>query len=84
MTSRNVAETVVPMTPPIDWRAGTSLTKAADMAMTTESATTIVECPSEKKRPTATGRWPSCMSLRVVLSMAAMWSASTAWRRPNV
>ena len=56
----------------------------AEMAIRTDRATTIVEWPSEKKSPTPTGRWPSCISLRVVLSIAAMWSASTAWRRPNV
>ena len=38
----------------------------------------------EKKKPTPTGRLPCCISLRVTLSIAAMWSASTAWRRPNV
>ena len=43
-----------------------------------------VECPSEKKNPTPSGRWPSFMSLRVVLSIAAMWSASKAWRSPRV
>ena len=32
---------------------GTSLTKAAERAIATDSATTIVEWPSEKKRPTA-------------------------------
>ncbi len=44
----------------------------------------MLECPSEKKKPTASGRWPSVISLRVVLSIAAMWSASKAWRRPSV
>ena len=44
---------------------GTSLAKAADTAITSDSATTIVEWPSEKKRPTATGRLPSCISFRV-------------------
>ena len=38
----------------------------------TPSAKTIVECPSEKKNPTLSGRCPSLMSLRVVLSIAAM------------
>ena len=47
-------------------------------------STTTAEWPSEKKKPTPTGRWPCCMSLRVTLSIAAIWSASTAWRRPNV
>ena len=33
---------------------------------------TIVECPRENQKPTETGRLPSAMSLRVVLSIAAM------------
>ena len=37
-----------------------------------------------EKKPTPSGRLPSAISLRVVLSMAAMWSASTAWRNPSV
>ena len=45
---------------------------------------TIVECPSEKKKPVPSGRFPSCSSFRVVLSIAAMWSASNACRSPNV
>ena len=56
----------------------------AARAIAIESATTIVEWPSEKKKPTATGRLPSCISLRVTLSIAEMWSASTACRNPNV
>ena len=48
------------------------------------SRNTIVEWPSEKKKPTLSGRWPSAISLRVVLSIAAMWSASKAWRSPSV
>lgn len=47
-------------------------------------AITIVEWPSEKKYPMLSGRLPSLISLRVVLSMATMWSASNAWRRPRV
>ena len=50
----------------------------------TPSANTIVECPSEKKKPTLSGRWPSAISLRVVLSIALMWSASNACRSPSV
>ncbi len=45
---------------------------------------TTLECPSEKKNPTLSGRFRSFTSLRVVLSMAAMWSASNAWRMPRV
>ena len=44
----------------------------------------MVEWPREKKNPTPSGRRPSCISLRVVLSIAAMWSASNAWRSPKV
>ena len=47
------------------------------------SPKTIVECPSEKKNPMESGRLPSAISLRVVLSIAEMWSASKAWRMPE-
>ena len=40
--------------------------------------------PRLNQNPTLSGRWPSVISLRVVLSMAAMWSASKACRRPRV
>ena len=42
------------------------------------SPNTIVECPSENQKPTLSGRLPSDISLRVVLSIAEMWSASKA------
>ena len=38
----------------------------------TPIAITIVECPSENQKPMLSGRLPSFISLRVVLSMAAM------------
>ena len=46
----------------------------------------MVEWPRENQKPTESGLRPvsSASSLRVVLSTAAMWSASKAWRRPNV
>ena len=50
----------------------------------TASTNTTLECPREKKNPTESGRWPSLTSLRVVLSIAAMWSASNACRMPSV
>ena len=50
----------------------------------TASTSTTLEWPSEKKKPTPSGRFPSPTSFRVVLSMAAMWSASKAWRTPSV
>ena len=43
-----------------------------------------MECPSENQKPTLSGLRPSAISLRVVLSMAEMWSASKAWRSPSV
>ena len=45
---------------------------------------TTDEWPSENQNPTETGRPPSASMLRVVLSMAAMWSASKACRMPRV
>ena len=36
------------------------------------SPKTIVEWPREKKKPVPSGRFPSCSSFRVVLSIAAM------------
>ena len=48
------------------------------------STNTIVECPSENQNPTLSGRLPSRISLRVVLSIADMWSASNACLRPSV
>ena len=60
------------------------VTNVAATASATDSATTTVEWPSEKNNPTETGRLRSCISLRVTLSIAQMWSASTACRKPNV
>ena len=40
----------------------------------------MVDFPRAKKNPVPSGRFPSAMSLRVVLSIAEMWSASNAWR----
>ena len=75
----------MPIAPPTACSAGiVCVANVAATAIATDSPMTIVEWPSEKKKPTATGRFPSCISLRVTLSIAEMWSASTAWRRPNV
>ena len=84
MRNRKSAETDVPINPPSDLRKSKLLTATAAIAMKTVNSTTIVEWPNEKKKPTATGPLFSCMSLRVTLSMADIWSASNAWRRPNV
>ena len=48
------------------------------------SPNTTDEWPSENQKPTLSGRLPSAISLRVVLSIAEMWSASKAWRMPSV
>ena len=42
------------------------------------------EWPRLNQKPTLIGRLPSAISLRVVLSIAAMWSASKACRMPRV
>ena len=86
---KNVPDTVVPMTPVALCRPELSfltcsprerIPKFSSSAITN----TIVEWPSEKKNPTVSGRLPSWTSLRVVLSIAAMWSASKACRIPRV
>ena len=85
MANRNSAETLVPMTPPTAFNdSKCDVSAAAANATPIDISTTMAEWPSEKKKPTPTGRWPCCISLRVTLSIAAIWSASTAWRRPNV
>ena len=58
-------------------------TARAAKVMPTPTATTIVEWPKEKKKPLPSGRLPSAISLRVVLSMQEMWSASKACRNPR-
>ena len=89
MIVRNVPETVGPISP-VAWcsHEPSSLTAPLSPRIPTANASastkTIVEWPSEKKKPTLSGRWPSVISLRVVLSIAPMWSASKAWRRPSV
>ena len=77
MTYKKLPETSVP-TQPVTWCSPELpfLTGSDSERTPTEiknaSANTIVECPSENQKPTLNGRLPSCMSLRVVLSMAEM------------
>ena len=74
----------MPTTPPTSRTASSWPCRAAAVAAIAAAArSTTVEWPSEKKNPTESGRLPSCISLRTTLSMAAMWSASTAWRSPK-
>ncbi len=85
ISSRNAADTPVPITPPNSLKPSNLASSApTDSATSSDAATTTVEWPNAKNIPTATGRLPSCISLRVTLSIAAMWSGSTAWRSPSV
>ena len=58
-------------------------TALAAMVMPTPTTMMTVEWPKEKKKPVPRGRLPSAISLRVVLSMHEMWSASKACRNPR-
>ena len=69
---------LVPIIPPIACRFSILFIAVAVMAIKIVRATTIVEWPKEKNRPTPTGRFFSCSSLRVTLSIAEIWSASNA------
>ena len=76
------------MVPPAFSYADDGLTTAPNTAraatvMPTPTAITMVAWPNEKKNPPLSGRFPSAMSLRVVLSMQEMWSASNACRKPR-
>lgn len=83
-TRRKPAETAVPMVPPTALKPSKRERSAsAEIAMPSVARITMVEWPSEKNRPTEKGRLPSCISLCVTVSIAAMWPASTAWRRPK-
>mmetsp|Transcript_1431 Transcript_1431/g.2272 ORF Transcript_1431/g.2272 Transcript_1431/m.2272 type:complete len:303 (-) Transcript_1431:12-920(-) len=84
-TSRTMAENNVPISRPKSAR-GPSIPRsvAADTIVIQDITRTIKECPIPNISPTETGIWPWPTSLRVTLSMAAMWSASTACLRPKV
>jgi hypothetical protein len=58
-------------------------TARAAMVMPTPTTMMTVEWPKEKKNPVPSGRLPSAISLRVVLSIQEMWSASKACRNPR-
>ncbi len=89
MRYRKVPDTLVPMIPvylcsPELLFLTAPLRARMPKFSSTARANTIVECPREKKNPTDSGRLPSLTSLRVVLSIAAIWSASKACRMPRV
>ena len=74
MASRKNAEAPVPMRLPIDLeilQSGPAARTPSPAIAATASAIDS-EWPSEKNRPTETGRLPSCISLRTTLSMVAM------------
>ncbi len=73
MANKNPADNAVATTPPISFQAAKCCCAAALIgAMIRTSATTTVAWPSEKKDPTASARRPSCINLRVMLSIAAI------------
>ena len=49
-----------------------------------EETRTTEEWPRANQTPVAADSRPRAISERVALSIAAMWSASNAWRRPSV
>ena len=77
MRYRKVPETPVPISPVTLCNCDPSFatwpfSARTPIANRNDSRKTIVEWPREKKKPTLIGRFPSAMSLRVVLSIAEM------------
>ena len=77
MIQRNDPDTVGPIRPVAECSQEPSsetapLRPRIPNVKTKASRKTMLECPSENKKPTLSGRWPSLISLRVVLSIAAM------------
>ena len=56
MTNKKEPETLAPMIPPTSETLSMRANTVNDTAMAISTATTIVECPRLKKRPTVTGR----------------------------
>ena len=82
------ADSSVPAVPSAVWTAELGSTTApntalAAMVIPAPTAITTVAWPKEKKNPLPSGRLPSAISLRVVLSMHEMWSASKACLNPR-
>ena len=84
IAKRKPAEKIVAMTLPAALSVSNCASALAVAAIATEAIRITALCPIANHRPTLIGRVPSCISLRVTLSIAAMWSASTAWRSPSV
>jgi hypothetical protein len=89
ISSRNVPATSVPISPRVMPVAEFSswTTPATDRTPATSrrlAAKTTDEWPRENQKPVLTAGLPSSTSLRVVLSIEAMWSASNACRTPSM
>lgn len=91
MMNKKEPDTDAPIIPPTSETVPMREYTVNETAIAISTATTIVECPMLKNRPTVTGRWNpgplrsgTAMMRRVALSMAEMWSASSACRRPVV
>lgn len=87
--TRNTPEITVPATPVTccssdDSSSSCPASERTPSASSATSTNTTEEWPSENQKPIETGRPPSASCLRVVLSMAAMWSGSKACRMPRV
>jgi hypothetical protein len=89
MSTRNAPATRVPTRASVCPTSDSSLwtTSATERTPATRSrlaAKTTDECPRENQKPALTDGVPSPTSLRVVLSIEAMWSASNACRTPSM
>ncbi len=73
IASRKNADAPVPMRLPIALKFSKRPCSAKAVVAIAPTASAIdSEWPSEKNKPTETGRLPSCISLRTTLSMVAM------------
>jgi hypothetical protein len=82
ITSKNSAETAVRTTLTLLKSFTCRVSAVPEMAM--DAPITMLECPNAKNNPTEYECLFSCNNFRTTLSMAAMWSGSKAWRRPNM
>ena len=83
MRKSTEAETAVDTIAPTPSNSPLFCKYSAPHAVATQMMQTTPEWPRLNQRPTSRGCLPSAMSLLVTLSIAAMWSASTACRKPN-
>ena len=88
MSSRKAPATSVPIRPRVcaALESPSCTTPATDRTPTASSrlaTSTTDEWPRENQNPVLTADRPSPTSLRVVLSIEAMWSASKACRTPS-